>query len=237
LFWEKSTVGWLLVAGLLWEKNTVGWWLISQANMTKPCEGSERGKDGPSSSRGAALAGGSDVGSITHWPGVVPPPEERGTTYHCARRLLSEGAPLDERMGVGDARPRSPRSSRVTHGSHRCAPVELTMRQRICIARRCDSARYYFPYFLSRSQIRMSGPSGYVVGKKGRGEKNNSFFFGRNAPQIAISMTVPPFWPSWKGPAWGVTRTRIEWEKFSIVFAPYSIYNINRWEMRLFFSH
>jgi hypothetical protein len=32
LFWEKSTVGWLLVASLFWEKSTVGWWLISQAN-------------------------------------------------------------------------------------------------------------------------------------------------------------------------------------------------------------
>jgi hypothetical protein len=25
LFWEKSTVGWLLVAGLFWEKSTGGW--------------------------------------------------------------------------------------------------------------------------------------------------------------------------------------------------------------------
>jgi hypothetical protein len=33
LFWEKSTIGWLLVVGLFWEKSTVGWWLISQANM------------------------------------------------------------------------------------------------------------------------------------------------------------------------------------------------------------
>jgi hypothetical protein len=33
LFWEKSTVGWLLVAGLFWEKSTTSWWLISQANM------------------------------------------------------------------------------------------------------------------------------------------------------------------------------------------------------------
>jgi hypothetical protein len=32
LFWDKSTAGWLLVAGLLWEKSTAGWWLISQAN-------------------------------------------------------------------------------------------------------------------------------------------------------------------------------------------------------------
>jgi hypothetical protein len=32
LFWEKSTAGWLLAAGLLWEKSTVGWWLISQTN-------------------------------------------------------------------------------------------------------------------------------------------------------------------------------------------------------------
>jgi hypothetical protein len=32
LFWEKSTVSWLLVAGLFWEKSTAGWWLISQAN-------------------------------------------------------------------------------------------------------------------------------------------------------------------------------------------------------------
>jgi hypothetical protein len=32
LFWEKSTAGWLLMAGLLWEKSTAGWWLISQAN-------------------------------------------------------------------------------------------------------------------------------------------------------------------------------------------------------------
>jgi hypothetical protein len=32
LFWEKSTAGWLLVAGLFWEKSTAGWWLISQTN-------------------------------------------------------------------------------------------------------------------------------------------------------------------------------------------------------------
>jgi hypothetical protein len=35
LFWEKSTVGWLMVAGLLWEKSTAGWWLISQTNRAK----------------------------------------------------------------------------------------------------------------------------------------------------------------------------------------------------------
>jgi hypothetical protein len=29
---EESTVGCLLVAGLLWEKSTAVWWLISQAN-------------------------------------------------------------------------------------------------------------------------------------------------------------------------------------------------------------
>jgi hypothetical protein len=34
LFREKSTAGWLLVAGLFREKSTVGWWLISQANRT-----------------------------------------------------------------------------------------------------------------------------------------------------------------------------------------------------------
>jgi hypothetical protein len=32
LFWEKSTAGWLLVAGLFWEKSTAGWWLINQTN-------------------------------------------------------------------------------------------------------------------------------------------------------------------------------------------------------------
>jgi hypothetical protein len=32
LFWEKSTAGWLLMAGLFWEKSTAGWWLISQTN-------------------------------------------------------------------------------------------------------------------------------------------------------------------------------------------------------------
>jgi hypothetical protein len=32
LFWEKSTVGWLMLTGLFWEKSTAGWWLISQAN-------------------------------------------------------------------------------------------------------------------------------------------------------------------------------------------------------------
>jgi hypothetical protein len=25
LYWEKSTAGWLLVAGLFWEKSTVSW--------------------------------------------------------------------------------------------------------------------------------------------------------------------------------------------------------------------
>jgi hypothetical protein len=30
-FWEKSTAGWLLVAGSFGEKSTAGWWLISQA--------------------------------------------------------------------------------------------------------------------------------------------------------------------------------------------------------------
>jgi hypothetical protein len=34
LFWEKSTAGWLLMAGLFWEKSTAGWWLISKANRT-----------------------------------------------------------------------------------------------------------------------------------------------------------------------------------------------------------
>jgi hypothetical protein len=33
LFWDKGTVGWLLVADLFWEKSTAGWWLISQTNM------------------------------------------------------------------------------------------------------------------------------------------------------------------------------------------------------------
>jgi hypothetical protein len=32
LFWDKSTAGWLLMAGLFWEKSTAGWWLISQMN-------------------------------------------------------------------------------------------------------------------------------------------------------------------------------------------------------------
>jgi hypothetical protein len=32
LLWEKSTAGWLLVAGLFWEKSTDDWWLISQTN-------------------------------------------------------------------------------------------------------------------------------------------------------------------------------------------------------------
>jgi hypothetical protein len=32
LFWEKSTVGWLLMTDLFWEKSTAGWWLISQTN-------------------------------------------------------------------------------------------------------------------------------------------------------------------------------------------------------------
>jgi hypothetical protein len=32
LFWEKSTAGWLLMAGLFWQKSTAGWWLISQTN-------------------------------------------------------------------------------------------------------------------------------------------------------------------------------------------------------------
>jgi hypothetical protein len=32
LLWEKSTAGWLLVAGLFWEKSTAGWWLISRTN-------------------------------------------------------------------------------------------------------------------------------------------------------------------------------------------------------------
>jgi hypothetical protein len=35
LFREKSTAGWLLVAGLFREKSTAGWWLISQANKLK----------------------------------------------------------------------------------------------------------------------------------------------------------------------------------------------------------
>jgi hypothetical protein len=35
LFWEKSTAGWLLVAGLFWEENTAGWWLISQTNRLR----------------------------------------------------------------------------------------------------------------------------------------------------------------------------------------------------------
>jgi hypothetical protein len=40
LFWEKSIVGWLLMAGLFWEKSTAGWWLISQTNRAecKPVE-------------------------------------------------------------------------------------------------------------------------------------------------------------------------------------------------------
>jgi hypothetical protein len=29
LFWEKSTVGWLLMADLFWEKSTADWWLIN----------------------------------------------------------------------------------------------------------------------------------------------------------------------------------------------------------------
>jgi hypothetical protein len=32
LFWEKSIVGWLLMADLFWEKSTAGRWLISQTN-------------------------------------------------------------------------------------------------------------------------------------------------------------------------------------------------------------
>jgi hypothetical protein len=35
LFWEKSTVGWLLVADLFWEKSTTSWWLISQTNRAR----------------------------------------------------------------------------------------------------------------------------------------------------------------------------------------------------------
>jgi hypothetical protein len=35
LFWEKSTAGWLLVAGLFWEKSTAGWWLISRTNRLR----------------------------------------------------------------------------------------------------------------------------------------------------------------------------------------------------------
>jgi hypothetical protein len=35
LFWEKSTVGWLLMADFFWEKSTAGWWLISQTNRAR----------------------------------------------------------------------------------------------------------------------------------------------------------------------------------------------------------
>jgi hypothetical protein len=33
LFWEKSTVGWLSMAGLFWDKSSADWWLISQTNQ------------------------------------------------------------------------------------------------------------------------------------------------------------------------------------------------------------
>jgi hypothetical protein len=35
LFRKKSTIGWLLVAGLFWEKSNADWWLISQSNRAR----------------------------------------------------------------------------------------------------------------------------------------------------------------------------------------------------------
>jgi hypothetical protein len=64
------------------------------------------------------------------------------------------------------------------------------------------------------------------VGRHGVGDKKIMFLTKKKARQIAISMVVPPSChrATWRvGPAWGVRRARIGWEKFSIVFAPYSI--------------
>jgi hypothetical protein len=69
------------------------------------------------------------------------------------------------------------------------------------------------------------GPCGYG-GWVDKGWVKKNYGFGRNAPQIVIFMVVPPFW-SLRNLTGGSSvrgkRTRIGWETFSIVFAPYSI--------------
>jgi hypothetical protein len=66
------------------------------------------------------------------------------------------------------------------------------------------------------------------VGRRGAWVIKN-YVFGKNSPQIVIFMVVSPFCHHATlqvGLTWGVRWTRIRWEKFSTVFAPYSIDNI-----------
>jgi hypothetical protein len=65
LFWEKSTVDWLLMADLFWEKSTTRWWLRSQTNMLEVSVGrsGRHGGDRSRASRKAeTLAGPSPTG-------------------------------------------------------------------------------------------------------------------------------------------------------------------------------
>jgi hypothetical protein len=61
------------------------------------------------------------------------------------------------------------------------------------------------------------------AGTTDEGEKNITFFWQKRSSNCDFAV-VPPFCPPltwWVGPVWGVRRAQIEWELFSIVFAPY----------------
>jgi hypothetical protein len=77
-----------------------------------------------------------------------------------------------------------------------------------------------------RGCIRKSGPkAGIGVSMRGVGEKNDSFF-SRTLPKLQFPWSFHLFGhhATWHvGPTWGLRRAWIGWEKFSIVFAHYSI--------------
>jgi hypothetical protein len=73
-----------------------------------------------------------------------------------------------------------------------------------------------------------AGPSGYG-GRVCAGGVRKIFVFGKTLSKLWFFVlhnhsTLSTFKNIWRvGPTWGVRRVRFEWEKFSIVFAPYSI--------------
>jgi hypothetical protein len=73
-FWEKNTVGWLLVASLLWEKSTAGGWLISQTNTLRVASAAAgdaaSGRSIDRSSSSVVLEPGARAGSLVVWRGA-----------------------------------------------------------------------------------------------------------------------------------------------------------------------
>jgi hypothetical protein len=105
----------------------------------------------------------------------------------------------------------------------RCTPGRIRIRGDFCV-----------PHVIFDN--RNSGPHASIGGwvKRGWVTKTNCFWQKRSPNCDFLVLHSPSTLSTsknmWRvGPAWGVRWTRIGWEKFSIVFTPYSIDTSRNW--------